>query len=94
MHKTTDDQMAPGQENAYPFVALNLNKLMNPKSDDFGEIGSGIKENRTLELFPVRSNGLSLSTLVCSTKEEMNDVSGVGNRLVPNQFFEFLPTKN
>lgn len=93
MHKTTD-QKAPGQENAYPFVALNLNKLMNPKTDDFGEIESGIKENRTLELFPVRSNGSSLRTFICSTKEEMNDVSSVGDTLVPNQFFEFLPTKN
>lgn len=93
MHKTTD-QKAAGQENAYPFVALNLNKLLTLKNDDLGELESGIKENRTLELFPVRSSDLSLGTLICSTEEEMNGVSSVGSKLVPNQFFEFLPTKN
>ncbi|KAH6802189.1 WUSCHEL related homeobox 1 [Perilla frutescens var. frutescens] len=70
-----------GQENAHPFVALNLCKM----KDVF-------EENRTLELFPVRSSGLST---LCSTKEEMDiDVSRLGTKLVPSQFFEFLPTKN
>ncbi|XP_057777483.1 WUSCHEL-related homeobox 6-like [Salvia miltiorrhiza] len=45
------------------------------------------EENPTLELFPVSANGLS------STKKEMDHVY-VSTKLVPNQFFEFLPTKN
>lgn len=86
MNRTTDQQ-----ENAYPFVALN--KLLTPKNDDV-IIESEVKENRTLELFPVRSTGLSSRTFICSTKEEISDVCSVGTDLVPSQFFEFLPTKN
>ncbi|KAH6762917.1 WUSCHEL related homeobox 1 [Perilla frutescens var. hirtella] len=70
-----------GQENAHPFVALNLCKMKD-----------AFEENPTLELFPVRSSGLST---LSSTKEEMDiDVSRLGTKLVPSQFFEFLPTKN
>ncbi|KAL1556568.1 WUSCHEL-related homeobox 6-like isoform X2 [Salvia divinorum] len=46
-----------------------------------------INENRTLELFPLSGNGLG------TTKEEMDDVY-VTTKLVPHQFFEFLPKKN
>ncbi|KAG6396733.1 hypothetical protein SASPL_142890 [Salvia splendens] len=69
------------QENGYPLIAPNLCKLLTPKkNDDFGE-------NPTLELFPVSGNSLN------STKEELDDVYASA-KLVPTQFFEFLPTKN
>lgn len=54
------------------------------KNDDFEY---RIDENPTLELFPLSRNGLG------TTKEETDDVY-VSTKLVPNQFFEFLPTKN
>ncbi|KAG6407775.1 hypothetical protein SASPL_130773 [Salvia splendens] len=54
------------------------------KNDDFEY---RIAENPTLELFPLSRNGLG------TTKEEMDDVHA-STKLVPNQFFEFLPTKN
>ncbi|XP_042010282.1 WUSCHEL-related homeobox 6-like isoform X2 [Salvia splendens] len=54
------------------------------KNDDFEY---RIDENPTLELFPLSRNGLG------TTKEEVDDVY-VSTKLVPNQFFEFLPTKN
>lgn len=90
IHEITD-QKSPGQEIAYPFVELNLCKVLTPKNDYFRNLESGIKENQTLQLFPVRSNDLST---LSATKEEVHDVSSIGTKLVPNQFFEFLPTKN
>ncbi|KAK6146765.1 hypothetical protein DH2020_020634 [Rehmannia glutinosa] len=81
-------QKAPGQENEKPFFAINGSKLCTVKNDDFRIIESGIKENQTLQLFPVRSNDLS------SIEEQSHDVSSLGTKMAPNQFFEFLPTKN
>ncbi|KAL0446774.1 UNVERIFIED_CONTAM: WUSCHEL-related homeobox 1 [Sesamum latifolium] len=74
---------ASDQENEKPFIA-QLNK------DVRNHVESGIKEiNQTLQLFPVRSSGLS------STEEENDDeVSSVATKLAPNKFYEFLPTKH
>ncbi|XP_011070619.1 WUSCHEL-related homeobox 1-like [Sesamum indicum] len=71
---------APDQENEKPFIAVNK---------DVRDVESEIKEiNQTLQLFPVRSSGLS------SSEEENDDeVSSVATKLAPNQFYEFLPTK-
>ncbi|KAI3453132.1 hypothetical protein Pfo_009795 [Paulownia fortunei] len=84
-------QKSPGQENERSLVALNLSKLLPPENDDFRILESGIKENQTLQLFPVRSNDLST---LSATEEEIHDVSSIGNKMAPNQFFEFLPTKD
>lgn len=73
------------QENVYPLIAPNLCKLFTPKKND--DFEHGIGENPTLELFPVSGNSLN------SSKEELDDVY-VSAKLVPTQFFEFLPTKN
>lgn len=73
------------QENA---SALDLRMLLPSKNED---PGSGTQENRTLELFPLMGSGAST---LSSTNQEMEDVSSAGHKLVPNQFFEFLPTKN
>ncbi|KAG6399027.1 hypothetical protein SASPL_140501 [Salvia splendens] len=73
------------QENGYPLIAPNLCKLFTPKKNDGFE--HGIEENPTLELFPASGNSSN------STKEESDDVY-VSAKLVPTQFFEFLPTKN
>lgn len=84
LHKIIDEKASP-QENAF---ALNLGRPSPSKNDD---LEGGVEENRTLELFPLMGSGVST---LSSTKEEMDDVSSAGNKLVPNQFFEFLPTKN
>ncbi|KAL1568579.1 hypothetical protein AAHA92_00178 [Salvia divinorum] len=75
-----------GQQNGYPLiVAPNLCKLYSPKKND--DFEHGIEENPTLDLFPVSGNGLN------PTKEQLDDIY-VSAKLVPTQFFEFLPTKN
>ncbi|KAL0380867.1 UNVERIFIED_CONTAM: WUSCHEL-related homeobox 1 [Sesamum angustifolium] len=81
------------QENTKPLItALNLSLLLPPKnSDDHNYIvGSEVKENdQTLELFPIgtgRSSDLD--------EPEIHDVSTTETKLRPNEFIEFLPTKN
>lgn len=75
------------QENGYPLIAPNLCKLLTPKKKKKNDFEHGIGENPTLELFPASGNSMN------STKEEIDDVY-VSAKLVPTQFFEFLPTKN
>ncbi|KAK4430310.1 WUSCHEL-related homeobox 1 [Sesamum alatum] len=81
------------QENTKPLIsALNLSLLLPPKNlDDHNVVGSGIKENQTLELFPIgRSNDLNAT----HREREIDDVSTAEMTLRPNEFIEFLPTKN
>lgn len=83
-HKIIDEK-SPAQENAF---GLDLRSLLPSRNDN---LETGVQENRTLELFPLMGSGASA---LSSTNEEMDDVSSAGHKFVPNQFFEFLPTKN
>ncbi|KAL0288451.1 UNVERIFIED_CONTAM: WUSCHEL-related homeobox 1 [Sesamum calycinum] len=81
------------QENTKPLItALNLSLLLPPKNlDDHNYIvGSEVKENdQTLELFPIGSGRSS-----DLREPEIHDVSTTETKLRPNEFIEFLPTKN
>lgn len=81
------------QEKTKPLItALNLSLLLPPKDLDHHNyiVRNEIKENdQTLELFPIgtgRSNDLH--------EPEIHDVSTTETKLRPNEFIEFLPTKN
>ncbi|KZV57882.1 WUSCHEL-related homeobox 1 [Dorcoceras hygrometricum] len=75
----------PDQENEKPLNPPNISLLMFPAHD------SGIKENRTLLLFPVKSHG---SSALCTAEEEINDGSSTRTRFTPSEYYEFLPMKN
>ncbi|KAL3635977.1 hypothetical protein CASFOL_020524 [Castilleja foliolosa] len=71
----------------------NNNKVteLNQENDQNNNNKSGIiKENKTLQLFPIATNGYDYTD-----EEENYDVSNVGPAFVPttNKFFEFLPIK-
>ncbi|KAK4423447.1 WUSCHEL-related homeobox 1 [Sesamum alatum] len=88
---------APDQENEKPFIAINLsnNYLLSKNGDD--QISCGIKEinQTTLQLFPVRRNAtLSSNEEQENDNDDDDEVSSVGNKLIPNEFYEFLPTKH
>lgn len=90
---TITAQKATGQENTNPSGSLNLSILLPPKNDD--NLENEIKENQTLQLFPIGSC-IGLSTLnAAHDQEEIHDhASSLGTKFTPNEFIEFLPTKN
>ncbi|XP_073132328.1 uncharacterized protein [Henckelia pumila] len=74
----------PDRENEKPSSSLNISLLSPPEDDEI--------RNQTLPLFPIKSHGPS--TLHTTSDEEINDVSSIGMSFTPNEFYEFLPTKN
>ncbi|XP_073055218.1 uncharacterized protein [Primulina eburnea] len=80
----------PGQENEKPLNLINISLLLPPKDYEI--------RNQTLLLFPIKSHG---SSTLRTTEEEINDEeeiyndgSSIGMAFAPNEFYEFLPTKN
>lgn len=81
------------QESENPCVEFNL---FCPKNDDLANLDDcGFKENdQTLELFPVKGNDLGNNNQIIKEGIATGFSNVVGTSLVPNQFFEFLPTKD
>lgn len=77
----------PDQENEKPSNPINIRLLLPPKDDEI--------RNQTLLLFPIKSHGSSTSEEEINHEEEIyNDGSRIGMAFAPNDFYEFLPTKN
>ncbi|KAG8366729.1 hypothetical protein BUALT_Bualt17G0109700 [Buddleja alternifolia] len=80
---------ASAQENSNLSGGLNLLSILlppNPNNID--------EQNQTLQLFPIKSNDHLRTTLNASQQEEIHGLSRIGTKFTPNQFIEFLPTKN